>query len=104
MALDLTVSRILTQLHVVERALHDSSAIWTIQMGHHSCVASCSFGDNYANFHALFPPIAVTQMYLSCNGTSLLAQEVTVDESEPFTVDWKISVTEAGKHVLRESL
>lgn len=103
MALDLTVSQILTQLHVVERALHDSSATWTIQVGHHPCVASVSLGDDYANFHALCPPVVTTQMYLCCNDTPLLAQKVALDEPESFTVDWKISVTEAGKHVLRES-
>jgi len=99
MALDLAVSRAITMVHVLERALHDQG-FWSMRLHGSQVPARKTIMDDQIVFASEFSMPSTTgvfQLSLHCGDEPVLVRDAVLngDTEEPFVVEWALSLPQA---------
>jgi hypothetical protein len=96
MALDLAVSRAITMVHILERALHDQGP-WLLQLDGTLVAAERSVERDRVVFTGEFPAMRAAQdgsssLLLYCGEDLVLARQIGRSGEEPFVTEWALSL------------
>lgn len=96
MALDLAVSRAITMVHILERALHAQDP-WLMRLDDTVALAQRMVEDHRVVFTAEFPPLKSTGnelLSLYCGEDLVLARPIKIASptDDPFVAEWALAL------------
>lgn len=92
MAIDLAVSRAVTRIRALERAVHDNGP-WALDLDGLVRPAQKTLGENDVRFSAHFPAIIQPGVLtLLCNGRPIFVSRTSVGSAQPFEVAFELSL------------